>query len=81
MLICLLIGYLTSCVEIQRNVSNTIKISQQDYINEEVYSFGCMQTESERQILININQYMVLEDELKASLFYKYLLKQSDRYN
>lgn len=75
MLICLLIGYLTSCVEIQRNVSQTLKLSQQDYINEEVYSFGCMQTESERQILINLNQYMALEGELEGSLFYKYLLK------
>ncbi len=75
MLICLMIGYLTSCTEIQRNVSLTLKYPQRYYIDNGVYSFGCMQTEDEKQILINLNQYMVLEDELKSSVFYKYLLK------
>lgn len=75
MLICLVIGYLTSSTEIQRNVTQTLIVSQNEYIQESVYSFGCMQTESEWQILVNLNQYMVMEDEWKRSLFYKYLLK------
>lgn len=75
MLTCLLAGYLTSCTEIQRNVSETLNVSQEEYLKEDVYSFGCMQTENEGQIMLNLNQYMVLDDELEKSLFYKYLLK------
>lgn len=75
MLTCLVIGYLTSCTEIQRNVSQTVSLDQQDYLQESVHSFGCIRTESESQIKVIINQYIALEDELRASLFYKYLLK------
>jgi len=76
MLIVLCIGYLVSVTEIQRNCAATLTLSQQDYIIEDVYSFGRMNTDNENQIRVNLNQYMSLEEEYKESFFYKYLMKK-----
>jgi len=74
--ICLCIGYLVSCTEIQRNMNMTLMLPQRDYIYRDVYSFGTMYTENENQIMINLNQYMSLDDQYKDSFFYKYIMKK-----
>lgn len=76
MLVCLCIGYLVSVTEIQRNTALTLVLSQQDYIIEDVYSFGSMRTDNEFQIQVNVNQYMALEEEYKDSVFCRYLMRK-----
>jgi len=60
----LLIGYLTSMTEIQRNVSITFEYPEQLYINEGIYSFGDIKTTDEPYIEnYIINQYMPTDFE------------------
>ncbi len=69
----LIIGFITSLSEINRNLSGTLNLSEEEYINELVYSFGDMQTDNEDQVWINMNQYM--PRDFQNSFFYRYIAK------
>ena len=69
----LIIGFITSLSEINRNLSGTLNLSEEEYINELVYSFGDMQTDNEDQVWINMNQY--IPRDFQNSFFYRYIAK------
>lgn len=67
----MLIGYLTSATEIQRNVKETLNNSQDTYLQETFYSLADLKPDMKNQVELNLNQYMALN--YKDSFFYKYI--------
>lgn len=67
----LIIGSYTPITEINRTIKNTIGSS--DYLQEEVGSFGDIQTIDESRILIAKDQFFIYN--YKNSFFFKYLSK------
>ena len=75
-IICLCLGYLTSCTEIQRNLTMTLMTPEENYLRNNVYSFGNIEWENEDYIYLHVNQYMSLDKDYKNSFFYKYLAQE-----
>lgn len=67
-------GYLTAVFSLQRNISHTLLEEENEYIADDVGSFGNMQTDSEYQIRLTFNQY--LPTEYNDSFFYKYIAER-----
>lgn len=84
----ILVGFLTSVSELQRNVTVTIMHEKAEYIKESVGSFGRVRTEledrtgiyfiqcrsMEEQVRINFNQYTPID--YQDSFFYKHIAKR-----
>lgn len=68
-----LIGFLTSVVEIQRNVAITLESAEVDYINDPIESFEKIQG-SEEAICLIFDQYLSID--YKDSFFYKYIAER-----
>lgn len=71
LIIFLVIGSYTPITEINRTIKNTIGSSM--YLQEEVGSFGNIQTTSEERILVAKDQFFIYN--YKNSIFFKYLSK------
>ena len=67
----LIVGYMVSITEMQRNIALTIENSYEVNIREDVYSFGDMHTPYDWQVEINVDQYMPIN--YQDSFFYKYI--------
>lgn len=69
-----IIGYMTSVVELQRNIAITLTSPESEYINHSLPSFQNIQLESENAIKLIFDQYLVTD--YKDSFFYKHIAER-----
>ena len=68
------IGFLTSAVELQRNISITLTASEEEYRNDPVVSFEKVKYGSDEFTRLIFDQYLSVD--YKDSLFYKYIAER-----
>ncbi len=59
--------------EIQRNVSCTLSMSEDEYICDTIYSLGSIQLQNLDSIQLHLDQYIALDNVYEDSFFYQYL--------
>lgn len=74
LLILLAIGSITAIAELQRNVRLTLQMSQTDYLNEVIYSYGAMRTEDVGVIKLMYDSF--LPTDYEDSFFYQYIARR-----
>lgn len=76
MMVLLVLGFMTSAVDIRKHVTQTLTTSQSEYLNDPVYSLSNIKIEDEQVINTIINTYWVYEDAYEDSFLAKYLLRR-----